>query len=105
MLLTLFLFPMAGLPPLAGFFAKFYIIVDLVHQAHFYSAGFLVVMSGLGIYYTLKIIAQLYFGQDESAKSLISYAPGCIASMVSFVLGALIVVVGCYPALLLYILQ
>lgn len=56
---------MAGIPPLAGFFAKFYIILELV-KLQFYTLSVLfVVASVIAAYYYLKIVKYMYFDEAE----------------------------------------
>ncbi len=57
---------LAGLPPLAGIFAKFYVFLAAV-EAHLYIAAALgFIASCVGAYYYLRIVTIMYF--DEPAK-------------------------------------
>jgi len=64
--LALLLFSLAGIPPLAGFFAKFYVFLAAIKAGLFTLAVIGVVTSVIGAYYYLAIIKIMYF--DEPAK-------------------------------------
>ena len=57
------LFSLAGIPPLAGFFAKFYVFNAAI-QAHLYWLAVVgVVLSVIGAYYYLRIVKIMYFDE------------------------------------------
>jgi NADH-quinone oxidoreductase subunit N len=58
---ALFLFSLAGIPPLAGFFAKFYIFVAAVNAGLYALAVIGVLASVVGAYYYLRIVKLMYF--------------------------------------------
>jgi NADH-quinone oxidoreductase subunit N len=63
--LAMLLFSLAGIPPLAGFFAKYYVFLGAI-QAGFYGLAVIgVLASVVGAYYYLVIIKIMYF--DEPA--------------------------------------
>jgi NADH-quinone oxidoreductase subunit N len=60
-LFAMLLFSLAGIPPLAGFFAKFYVFNAAI-QAHLYWLAVTgVVLSVVGAYYYLRIVKIMYF--------------------------------------------
>jgi NADH-quinone oxidoreductase subunit N len=64
--LAMLLFSMAGIPPLAGFFAKFYVFLAAIKAGLYVLAVIGVVASVVGAYYYLAIIKVMYF--DEPAE-------------------------------------
>src|SRR5262245_57878039 len=64
--LAMLLFSLAGIPPLAGFFAKFYVFLAAIKAGLFALAVLGVLASVVGAYYYLAIIKLMYF--DEPAK-------------------------------------
>ncbi|MBI4275646.1 MAG: NADH-quinone oxidoreductase subunit NuoN [Rhizobiales bacterium] len=66
-LLAMLLFSMAGIPPLAGFFAKFYVFLAAIKAGLFTLAVIGVVTSVIGAYYYLLIVKVMYF--DEPAPA------------------------------------
>ncbi len=63
--LAMLLFSMAGVPPLAGFFAKFYVFLAAIKAGLYALAVIGVVTSVVGAYYYLAIVKVMYF--DEPA--------------------------------------
>jgi NADH-quinone oxidoreductase subunit N len=65
-LLAMLLFSMAGVPPLAGFFAKFYVFLAAIKAGLYVLAVIGVLASVLGAYYYLAIVKLMYF--DEAVE-------------------------------------
>ena len=63
--LAIFMFSMAGIPPLAGFFAKFYVFLAAIDAGLYGLAVIGVLASVVGAYYYLRIVKLMYF--DEPA--------------------------------------
>jgi NADH-quinone oxidoreductase subunit N len=63
--LALLLFSLAGVPPLAGFFAKYYVFLGAIKAGLYGLAVIGVLASVLGAYYYLLIVKIMYF--DEPA--------------------------------------
>jgi NADH-quinone oxidoreductase subunit N len=59
--LGLLLFSLAGIPPLAGFFAKFYVFLAAIKAGLFALAVIGVITSVVGAYYYLAIVKIMYF--------------------------------------------
>jgi NADH-quinone oxidoreductase subunit N len=87
------LLSMAGIPPLAGFFGKYYIISGLM--GHFtWLTVIMILTSVIGMYYYLKVIFAMY-GKNENAKEYIESnrllaAIGGIALLLLFTMSAFI---------------
>ncbi len=64
--LAMLLFSLAGIPPLAGFFAKFYVFLAAIEAGLFTLAVVGVLASVVGCYYYLLIVKIMYF--DEAAR-------------------------------------
>jgi NADH-quinone oxidoreductase subunit N len=65
-MLAMILFSLAGIPPLAGFFAKFYVFLAAI-EANLYALAVIgVLASVVGAYYYLRIVKIMYF--DEPAE-------------------------------------
>ncbi len=65
--LAIFMFSMAGIPPLAGFFAKFYIFMAAIDARLFVLAVIGVVTSVVGAYYYIRIVKLMYFDEPVGA--------------------------------------
>ena len=64
--LLIILFSLAGIPPLAGFFAKFYIFMSVIESGMFTLAIIGLVTTVISAFYYIRIIKILYF--DSSKK-------------------------------------
>jgi NADH-quinone oxidoreductase subunit N len=71
--LAMLLFSLAGIPPLAGFFAKFYVFLAAIKAGLFGLAVIGVITSVVGAYYYLSIVKIMYF--DEPVRPFAPMAP------------------------------
>jgi NADH-quinone oxidoreductase subunit N len=78
-ILALVLFSLAGIPPLAGFFAKFYVFVAAVKEGMWPLAIFGVLASVVGAYYYVRIVKIMFF--DEPKERFLSVPPKAAAMM------------------------
>ena len=60
------LFSLAGVPPLVGFFGKYYVLLAAVDAGLAWLAVAGVVASVIGAFYYLRIVYLMYFGADEN---------------------------------------
>jgi NADH-quinone oxidoreductase subunit N len=65
---AMLMFSLAGIPPLAGFFSKFYVFLAAIRAGLYPLAVIGVVASVVGAYYYLRIVKIIYF--DEPAPPL-----------------------------------
>ena len=61
--MTVIMFSMAGIPPLAGFFSKLFIFQAVVDAQLYALAVFGVLASVIGAYYYLRVIKIMYFDE------------------------------------------
>jgi len=59
------LFSLAGIPPLAGFFAKFYIFMAVIEQSMYFLAVVGLLSTVVAAFYYLRIIKIIYFDQEK----------------------------------------
>ena len=63
--LMIILFSLAGIPPLAGFFAKFYIFKAVLDQSMYYLAIIGLLTTVIAAFYYLRIIKIMYFDLEK----------------------------------------
>jgi len=63
--LLVILFSLAGIPPLAGFFAKFYIFMAVVEQSMYFLAVVGLLSTVVAAFYYLRIIKIIYFDPEK----------------------------------------
>ena len=59
------LFSLAGIPPLAGFFAKFYIFMAVIEQSMYFLAIVGLLSTVIAAFYYLRIIKIIYFDKEK----------------------------------------
>jgi NADH-quinone oxidoreductase subunit N len=64
-LMLIFLLSLAGIPPLAGFYGKYFIFLSLMETGHYALASAAVLYAVLGLYYYLKIANAMLMGRAE----------------------------------------
>jgi NADH-quinone oxidoreductase subunit N len=93
-LLAMLLFSLAGIPPLAGFFAKFYVFLAAINAGLYALAVIGVLLSVVGAYYYLRIVKIMYF--DAPAERF-EPMPGLLATVLGLS-GLFILFYFVYPA-------
>jgi NADH-quinone oxidoreductase subunit N len=66
--MTIALLSLAGIPPLAGFFAKYYIFTVAVESGYFGLVLLAVVTSLIGVYYYFRIIIAMYLKASDTSR-------------------------------------
>jgi NADH-quinone oxidoreductase subunit N len=101
--MLVFLLSLAGIPPLAGFFGKFYLFVAALeatpHLGLLWLVLLAVAMSAVSLYYYLRVLKQIYVA--EAAPDGAKIRTPLVTRWAIWVLAALVVLLGCAPNLLL----
>jgi NADH-quinone oxidoreductase subunit N len=97
-MMLILMFSMAGVPPTAGFYAKFSVLQSAVSAGHVTLAVIAVLFSLIGAFYYLRIVKLMYFDSPET-HAPISIQPdnGLLIS----VNGLVILVLGVVPSSLI----
>ena len=93
-LLAMLLFSLAGIPPLAGFFAKFYVFLAAINAGLYALAVIGVLLSVVGAYYYLRIVKIMYF---DAPTERFEPMPGLLAAVLG-ASGLFILFYFVYPA-------
>ena len=67
-LMLVFMLSLAGIPPLAGFWGKYFIFLSLITSGHYVLASLGVLYSVFGLYYYLKIANAMFMRQPEEGE-------------------------------------
>ncbi len=96
-LMTIFMFSLAGIPPFAGFFGKYYVFLAAVKANLTWLAILGVLTSLISVYYYLRLVVLMYFREGDA--DLDHSVPR--RSMIALAIAAIsIVVLGLYPSLI-----
>ena len=93
-IMMLLMVSMIGVPPLAGFYAKWWVLQALLDQGHLWLAVIGVLFSVIGAFYYLRVIKLMYF--DEPEDTLAIEAPIDLRFALS-VNGLLVLALGLFP--------
>jgi NADH-quinone oxidoreductase subunit N len=93
----IFMFSLAGVPPMVGFYAKLAVLQALISTndaLHLYLAIFAVVMSLIGAFYYLRIVKVMYFDEPTDTSPIVTPTG---ARTVLSLNGAAVLVLGVLP--------
>jgi len=95
LVMAVFMFSMAGVPPLAGFFGKLYVFLAAI-QAHLYGLAVIgVLTSVVAAFYYLRIVKLMYF--DETPVESIDRQDDSAVTVVLIGSGVFTVLFFCFP--------
>jgi NADH-quinone oxidoreductase subunit N len=91
---------LAGIPPVAGFFAKYYIFYGAMQSNYIWLLVIAVISSLIGVYYYFRLIFTMFQPSEGEQHTIISSSHGAL-----LILAALIsLCIGIYPNLILGLL-
>lgn len=101
--MVIFILSLAGIPPLAGFFAKFYIFAAALSSGPQGSLLWLIilalVLSAVSLYYYLQVLKQIYI--VAPAGEIRAIRAPAMTLIVLILLATAVLILGCLPELLL----
>jgi NADH-quinone oxidoreductase subunit N len=96
-MLSIFLFSLAGIPPFVGFIGKYYVFAAAVQADLIMLAIVGVLASAASVYYYLRVMVFMYFKEAHREYSLKS--PGTLFKLVLILLAILTIYYGIEPVL------
>jgi len=93
--MALFLLSLTGVPPLAGFFGKFYIFSAALNAGLVWLVIIAVINSVISAYYYIGVIVAMYMQEGGVAVERMSSRPGVLISVAVSV--AAVLIIGIYP--------
>lgn len=96
--MLIFLFALAGIPPMGGFMAKFYVFLALIHEGMLTIAIIGVLMSAVAAYFYIRIVMVMYMKEPEGE---IIVRPSTVTTFVMLVSLVGVIVLGIYPDILI----
>jgi NADH-quinone oxidoreductase subunit N len=101
-LMAIFMFALAGVPPLAGFFGKYYVFLAAIKANMTWLAIIGVLTSLVSAYYYLRIIVLMYFHEKHS-DTIVN--PSIMALSTVVVCAVLLIVLGLFPSIIVQAAQ
>ena len=96
--LTVMMLSLAGIPLTAGFIGKFMLVMTVVSEAHWFYAAMIIIGSGIGLYYYLRVIIVMYMTPPDSPRIDADKHWGQKVGGIMVLLAALaVLLVGVYP--------
>lgn len=93
-LLSLFMFGLAGIPPLAGFFGKYYVFIAAINSGLLWLALIGILSSAISVYFYLRLVVYMYFREQSKAITIFDSS----YSMLGIIITALLVIIlGIFP--------
>jgi NADH-quinone oxidoreductase subunit N len=97
-IMLILMFSMAGVPPLVGFWGKWFVIKEIVAMGHISLAAIAVLFSVIGAYYYLRIVKLMYF---DKADQMTAIKAGQGMRFVLSINGLALLVLGFMPGMLM----
>ncbi len=73
--MAIFMVSLMGIPPLIGFYAKYYVILAAMEADMLWLAIAVVIASGISAYFYLRVVAVMYFSPVRSARKYVQRVP------------------------------
>jgi NADH-quinone oxidoreductase subunit N len=93
--MSVFLFSLAGMPPLAGFMGKYFIFASAVKQELYLASVLGILSSVIGAYYYLRVMVYMYFHKPDGQT--IAFEPKTIPMVGAMSLVVIILLIGIFP--------
>jgi NADH-quinone oxidoreductase subunit N len=87
--MAVFMVSLMGIPPLIGFYAKYYVILAAMEADMLWLAIMVVIASGISAYFYLRVVAVMYFSAGEQTDTRSIRTPLLNAAIILLVIGNL----------------
>ncbi|WP_432823634.1 NADH-quinone oxidoreductase subunit N [Trichloromonas sp.] len=87
--MTIFLFSLMGIPPMAGFAGKFFIFAGAIKAGYIWLAVIAMLNSAVSLYYYLRVMVFMYFKDAVEEYDWVTMNVGAVVSIVLALIGVL----------------
>ncbi len=98
LLMSIFMFSLVGIPPLSGFFGKYYIFLAAIQRGYTWLTIVGVITSMISIYFYLRVVVMMYFKTTDAAVEVRVAGTSAIPLVLA---AAGVLVIGILPRLVL----
>ena len=96
--LTVMMLSLAGIPLTAGFIGKFLVVMAAVTTQHWFLAAMVVVGSGIGLYYYLRVMVVMYMTPPEKpVHDAVDHWGQKVGGIMVLLAAAAVLIIGIYP--------
>lgn len=99
-IMALSLISLAGIPPAAGFFGKFYLFTEVIKAGNIYLVLIAILGSLISVYYYFKTIISMYSSTENTEAATFEFG---FAKIILVLMSILVVLIGLFPDILLQI--
>ena len=102
--LTVMMLSLAGIPLTAGFIGKFMVIKAAVTGEHWFLAAMVIIGSGIGLYYYLRVMVVMYMTPPENPRiDAVDHWGQKVGGIMVLAAAALVLIIGVYPDPIIYL--
>ncbi|MEJ5245369.1 MAG: NADH-quinone oxidoreductase subunit N [Bacteroidota bacterium] len=101
-MMVVFLLSLAGIPPFAGFFGKYYIFKSAINAGYLWLTIVGIVSSLISVYFYLRLLIYIYF--REASEQVLHTSEPRAAGFTLLISAALTVLLGVFPSYLIELL-
>lgn len=94
-IMAFFMFSLAGIPPMAGFFGKYYLFMSVINEGYVWLAIVAVVSSIISVAFYIGLVVNMYF--KDSEDTLGESLPMNNSKILVFVTSAIVLIIGLNP--------
>ena len=96
--LTVMMLSLAGIPLTAGFIGKFLVVLAAVTAQHWFLAAMIILGSGIGLYYYLRVIIVMYMTPPENPRiDAVDHWGQKVGGIMVLLAALAVLVIGVYP--------
>lgn len=96
--LTVMMLSLAGIPLTAGFIGKFMVVLAAVSAQHWFLAAMVIVGSGIGLYYYLRVMIVMYMTPPETPRiDAVDHWGQKVGGIMVLAAALLVLLIGVYP--------
>jgi len=102
--LTVMMLSLAGIPLTAGFIGKFMVVKAAVVGEHWFLAAMVIIGSGIGLYYYLRVMIVMYMTPPENPRiDAVDHWGKKVGGIMVLGAAALVLILGIYPDPMIYL--
>lgn len=95
LVMSLFLFSLAGFPPTAGFVGKFTIFSAAIGQGYIWLVILGVLTSAVSVFYYFRVIMKMYMETPETVQPALQFPPGMVVAL--SIAAVAVIYIGVFP--------